>query len=184
MTQDVADNGNEGAVAPAQRQSYRHLPWLRLPAPVKAIFDQFPLITYESNALPYTRAGSSRVPTLYVFTTEADARAGAPSYNPTCLKWQVRVPPEILLHLVERCRHISDFAASNLRPIRRAIMLRLQAPCHSCYRASTKARRLRPSLLDNFERGLSVMGAHPTAKRPERSRSPRMRKVMARIRSI
>lgn len=61
-----------------------------IPAPIKRVFNQFPLITYAENELPL------RAPTpksreehvLHVFTTARDAQDGRPSYNPNCLKWQ------------------------------------------------------------------------------------------------
>lgn len=60
-----------------------------LPAPIKYIFDKTPLITYDANTLPARSVKPSRKPRLYVFSTPEDAAAGRPSFNPTCLKWQV-----------------------------------------------------------------------------------------------
>ncbi|KAK0728462.1 hypothetical protein B0T26DRAFT_738798 [Lasiosphaeria miniovina] len=61
-----------------------------VPRPLQQLFDRVPLLTYDANALPARSqsATSSRLPTLYVFSTDSDARLGAPSYNPGCLKWQ------------------------------------------------------------------------------------------------
>ena len=60
-----------------------------IPAPVKSLFDLVPVVTYAPNAPPQRGLNPSKVPTLYVFTTDADAAAGRPSFNPRCLKWQV-----------------------------------------------------------------------------------------------
>ena len=70
-----------------------HLSWLKIPAPIKRIFDKFPIVTYEHNELPQGRSKSREEHVLYTFTTAEAAKAGKPSYNPTCLKWQVRVLP-------------------------------------------------------------------------------------------
>ena len=64
-------------------------PWLRTPDLVKRVFDRFPLRTYEACELPQGRTSSRDEHALFVFTTQADAKAGRPSYNPGCLKWQV-----------------------------------------------------------------------------------------------
>lgn len=61
-----------------------------VPAPIKRIFDRFPLVTYPSNDLPHSAWSDKRGNRLYVFTDAAGARHGRPSFNPQCLKWQVR----------------------------------------------------------------------------------------------
>jgi len=58
-----------------------------VPAPIRQLFDKFPLVTYPQNDLPLRTHRDRHV--LYVFVTEDGAAAGAPSYNPACLKWQV-----------------------------------------------------------------------------------------------
>ena len=63
-----------------------------VPAPIKRIFDRFPLVTYPSNDLPHSAWSDKRGNRLYVFTDAASARHGRPSFNPQCLKWQVRTP--------------------------------------------------------------------------------------------
>lgn len=60
-----------------------------MPAPLQRLFDAVPLVTYGPNQLPCRSPGSSDLPTLHVFITEQDAARGAPSFNPSCLKWQV-----------------------------------------------------------------------------------------------
>ncbi|KAJ4306137.1 hypothetical protein N0V88_000933 [Collariella sp. IMI 366227] len=63
---------------------------IQIPRPLQQLFDYFPLRTYEPNALPERsqQLTSSDLPTLYVFSTDEDARLGLPSFNPGCLKWQ------------------------------------------------------------------------------------------------
>ncbi|KAI9823755.1 MAG: hypothetical protein M1832_002312 [Thelocarpon impressellum] len=80
--------GSQPASASRQRRN-----WMRnvfaVPSPVKQLFDRFPIVTYPANPLPRrgaARTGGQR--TLYIFSTEEDARLGRPSFNPSCLKWQ------------------------------------------------------------------------------------------------
>ncbi|AEO62327.1 uncharacterized protein THITE_133645 [Thermothielavioides terrestris NRRL 8126] len=63
---------------------------MQIPRPLQRLFDRFPLHTYDANDLPERsqHLTSGHLPTLYVFSSEEDARLGAPSFNPTCLKWQ------------------------------------------------------------------------------------------------
>ncbi|KAK3301349.1 uncharacterized protein B0H64DRAFT_383296 [Chaetomium fimeti] len=63
---------------------------MQIPRPLQQLFDQFPLQTYEPNHLPERshHLTSNDLPTLYVFSTDSDARLGLPSFNPGCLKWQ------------------------------------------------------------------------------------------------
>ena len=63
-----------------------------VPAPIKQLFDSFPLHTYHPNDLPHRAPKQRNAHVLYTFTTPHDAARGAPSYNPTCLKWQVNHP--------------------------------------------------------------------------------------------
>lgn len=63
-----------------------------VPEPVKRVFDKVPLVTYQASELP-RRTLSTRSRgrhTLHVFTSSKGARSGEPSFNPGCLKWQVR----------------------------------------------------------------------------------------------
>ena len=64
-------------------------PWFTTPAPIKRLFDKFPLRTYPPNELPQRRESVSTEHILYVFATEEGAKEGRPSFNPSCLKWQV-----------------------------------------------------------------------------------------------
>jgi len=60
-----------------------------IPAPVKRVFDKFPLVTYDANELPLRAPRSRDRNVLHVFTTREDAKKGKPSFNPACLRWQV-----------------------------------------------------------------------------------------------
>jgi metaxin len=62
-----------------------------IPTPVKHLFDLVPVVTYPPNQLPLRAPKPARIPSLYVFTKDQDAAAGRPSFNPSCLKWQVGV---------------------------------------------------------------------------------------------
>lgn len=73
---------------PKQPTSARSI--FAVPTPIKQLFDRFPLLTYSTNELPQRAPSNRNAHTLYVFATELEAAKGAPSYNPACLKWQVR----------------------------------------------------------------------------------------------
>jgi hypothetical protein len=60
-----------------------------VPAPIKKLFDYFPLLSYPPNEPPRRSPPVTLLPTLYIFTTDREARYGRPSFNPSCLKWQV-----------------------------------------------------------------------------------------------
>jgi metaxin len=62
-----------------------------IPAPIRTLFDLVPVLVYPPNELPQRAPKPARIPTLYVFTRKEDATAGKPSFNPGCLKWQVRM---------------------------------------------------------------------------------------------
>ncbi|KAL8691801.1 MAG: hypothetical protein Q9218_003047 [Villophora microphyllina] len=62
--------------------------WFRTPKPVKRLFDKFPLVTYPANELPQRKSLDRRQNALYIFAREGDVRRDAPSFNPSCLKWQ------------------------------------------------------------------------------------------------
>ncbi|KAK2764335.1 hypothetical protein FQN54_009028 [Arachnomyces sp. PD_36] len=59
-----------------------------IPAPIKRIFDRFPLTTYPANELPHSTIRSKQSHELYIFTDTRGSRHGKPSFNPQCLKWQ------------------------------------------------------------------------------------------------
>lgn len=79
--------------APIGRRSFSD--YFQLPAPVKRIFDKFPLKTYPPNDLPRRSLRLQDANVLHIFTTKQGAVIGAPSFNPACLKWQVRRNPSV-----------------------------------------------------------------------------------------
>ena len=79
--------------------SQRQWQWFRTPRSIKRLFDRFPLQKYPPNELPWRTYTSRAQHSLYIFTTLEGARAGAPSFNPSCLKWQVRHCPRVGLQL-------------------------------------------------------------------------------------
>lgn len=62
-----------------------------VPAPIKRLFDKFPLTTYPANDLPDCAAAQRNDNQLFVFSNAVNAQRGRPSFNPQCLKWQVRL---------------------------------------------------------------------------------------------
>lgn len=71
-----------------------------VPAPIKRLFDRFPLTTYPPNDLPLRSPSRRHENQLYVFSDAKSARHGRPSFNPQCLKWQVRdLPSMVTKHL-------------------------------------------------------------------------------------
>lgn len=64
-----------------------------MPTPLQRLFDAVPLVTYGPNQLPCRSPGASDLPTLHVFINDHDAARGAPSFNPSCLRWQVSLQP-------------------------------------------------------------------------------------------
>lgn len=83
-----------------------------MPAPLQRLFDAVPLVTYGPNELPCRSPGPSDLPTLHVFITEHDAARGAPSFNPSCLKWQtfLRIAG-VRFHLRPSTNHASPTGA-------------------------------------------------------------------------
>ncbi|CAI7647882.1 hypothetical protein PCG10_000782 [Penicillium crustosum] len=63
-------------------------PFFTVPAPIKRLFDKFPLTTYPANEIPQRLRPHDNVNQLYVFTDASGVRHGRPSFNPQCLKWQ------------------------------------------------------------------------------------------------
>lgn len=63
------------------------------PAPIRSLFQSFPLAVHPAEPLPARSPDvDALLPRLYVFAHDADAARGLPSYNPSCLKWQVCFP--------------------------------------------------------------------------------------------
>lgn len=79
---------SSGPAAESGRPAHRD--WIPpIPRPLQRLFDATPLVTYPPNELPYRSPAPNDLPTLHVFITEAGAARGLPSFNPSCLKWQV-----------------------------------------------------------------------------------------------
>ncbi|KAI9802668.1 MAG: hypothetical protein M1825_002690 [Sarcosagium campestre] len=80
------NNNNNDEIPPTTRSRIRSV--FSIPAPVKRLFDRFPLITYPPNLLPVRSPPPTNLPNLYIFSNPEDALHGRPSFNPSCLKWQ------------------------------------------------------------------------------------------------
>ncbi|KAK4144241.1 uncharacterized protein C8A04DRAFT_36873 [Dichotomopilus funicola] len=95
------------ATAPSGAASWRKM---QIPRPLQQLFNHFPLHTYDANPLPERSQylTSSDLPTLYVFSTESDARLGLPSFNPGCLKWQTLLRlAKLDFHVLPSTNHAS-----------------------------------------------------------------------------
>lgn len=77
--------GSDGSPEESNASSF-----FTVPAPIKRLFDKFPLTTYPANEIPQRLQFHDKVNQLFVFTDAQGARDGRPSFNPQCLKWQVR----------------------------------------------------------------------------------------------
>lgn len=90
MSQD-ANATPEEKPKPRAKAQLKNLswPWFATPQPIKRLFDKFPLETYSENELPQQTAYERDPHALYIFATNDGAKAGVPSFNPGCLKWQV-----------------------------------------------------------------------------------------------
>ena len=132
MSQD-----NTNIEMPARRRSQQSASRsiFDVPAPIKQLFDRFPLVTYPINHLPQRAPQHRNAPVLHIFTSTQGASIGAPSYNPACLKWQVWqtyvAEPHIQAHF--QYRLISSFPTSNSASSPRAIMHPQVARFHSSF---------------------------------------------------
>lgn len=96
-------------LTPAPNAPFQKRSIFDLPAPLKRIFDKFPLHEYPANALPARAPRARSKHKLHVFIGEDAARRGRPSYNPGCLKWQVRsryTCNKALAYWFPRLRHL------------------------------------------------------------------------------
>lgn len=82
----------KGSEGPESSSATPTRSFFSIPAPLKVIFDKFPLVTYPANDIPQRIPSQRRDNQLFVFTDAAGARRGRPSFNPQCLKWQVCSP--------------------------------------------------------------------------------------------
>jgi hypothetical protein len=136
----MTSQDNTNIEAPARRRSQQ--PASRsifdVPAPIKQLFDRFPLVTYPINHLPQRAPQHRNAPILHIFTTTEGASIGAPSYNPACLKWQVWktdiAEPHIQAHF--QYRRISSFPTLISGSSLRAIMHPRVARFHSSFQHS------------------------------------------------
>lgn len=89
MSTDETASQKEDAPGAWRQSTSRVRNLFALPAPVKRVFDSFPVLTYAPNELPARAPRRAKKAALYVFSSPEDAKAGKPSFNPSCLKWQV-----------------------------------------------------------------------------------------------
>lgn len=120
-------------------------PFFTTPQPIKRLFDKFPLYTYPHNELPERTAQHRDQNVLYIFTNDGRAYRGLPSFNPGCLKWQVKISPSLVLRQVANdfwARRIFDlgtFPSLQYHPI---IMPRQMELFHSFCLLPQALRRL------------------------------------------
>ncbi|KAL2869285.1 putative mitochondrial outer membrane protein (Sam35) [Aspergillus lucknowensis] len=88
MTSDHDGRGIPEQRPESRREPRRTWDFFSVPAPVKRVFDCFPLLTYPPNDLPQCTWPTRRGNRLFVFSDAAGAQRGRPSFNPQCLKWQ------------------------------------------------------------------------------------------------
>lgn len=108
----MADNKRHSSQQPhtAPKRSLRHPSSLfAVPAPIRELFARFPLITYAANELPYRARRDGSKHALHIFTTPLGARMDAPSYNPGCLKWQVRILDTIVAMCADLGAHSQTY---------------------------------------------------------------------------
>ena len=129
------DNTNTEATARRRSQQAASRSIFDVPAPIKQLFDRFPLVTYPINHLPQRAPQHRNTPVLHIFTTTEGASIGAPSYNPACLKWQVCQTDVAMSHIQAhfQYRRISSFPTLNSGSPLRAIMHLQVARFHSSF---------------------------------------------------
>lgn len=62
--------------------------WFELPAPIRQLFNTFPLVTYNENELPQRISIQRNRNLLYIFMLDEHSDRTRLSLNPACLKWQ------------------------------------------------------------------------------------------------
>ena len=88
-TSEQKDEAPPSSQTALSQQTSKARDFFSIPGPVKSLFDKVPVLTYPPNELPQRAPKHAKIPSLYVFIKNEDAAAGRPSYNPSCLKWQV-----------------------------------------------------------------------------------------------
>jgi hypothetical protein len=129
------DTPSSSSSSSFKRQADRAWELFSIPGPVKRLFDKVPVLTYAPNELPQRTPRPTRLPTLYVFIKEEDAAAGRPSFNPSCLKWQVSYAQ--MASVKESLTISRPFSRSlryNTGSSPRIIMLHPRESCLSSYR--------------------------------------------------
>lgn len=87
MPSEVSTN-NEASKDKSQAAPPRSRGLFAIPPPLKRLFDRFPLVTYPANELPLRALRDRSRHALYVFAENGGV--DTLSFNPSCLKWQVR----------------------------------------------------------------------------------------------
>jgi hypothetical protein len=120
----------------ASQRSASKTSFFTAPEPIQRLFRKVPLITYPADELPHRSRRHQSDNVLYIFTTESGVRMDTPSFNPGCLKWQVR---EHHVHIGDEAhkvlrisRHISSFSTFHSSPNHPRIMPHLLAHYRSC----------------------------------------------------
>lgn len=93
MPEDADPTAEEKVKRPRPKVLAKHASqqWFATPQPIKRLFNKFPLVVYSSNEPPQRTAKQRDRHALYIFTSQDGASNGAASFNPGCLKWQVRL---------------------------------------------------------------------------------------------
>ncbi|KAL2289839.1 hypothetical protein FJTKL_01142 [Diaporthe vaccinii] len=149
-----------------------------VPAPLQRLFDAVPLVTYGPNQLPYRSPGPSDLPTLHVFITDHDAERGAPSFNPSCLKWQtfLRIAG-VKFHLRPSTNHASPTGSLPfLLPALSAITstTTTTAPTNTDEYARLDGRSTRPVPSSRLESYAAQHGALPPPTLTQQAPTPQL----------
>ncbi|KIV88022.1 hypothetical protein PV10_09198 [Exophiala mesophila] len=86
--QSQSSNSMKKPSQPQPAQAPSPSSWFTLPHPLRRVFDRFPLVTYPANLLPQRSSKQGNENVLYIFQKLDPKSRDAPSYNPSCLKWQ------------------------------------------------------------------------------------------------
>ena len=146
MPQD-ANTASKGKSQPHPKTQTHAASWpfFATPQPIKRLFDKFPLYTYPHNELPERTAQRRDQNVLYIFTNDAGAHRSLPSFNPGCLKWQVKISPSLVLRQAANdswARRILDLETSPSLQYHRITMHRQMELFHSFCRLPQALRPL------------------------------------------
>ena len=173
-----SDLSSEGSKSSQRPPRVEQKPWLTTPAPIKRLFDNFPLLTYPSNNLPAQAGISDNEHVLYIFTTPEGARTGCPSFNPSCLKWQVKPSPPFFLSIQPPCTHaLTKGIAAGLpqihepqirnRPIHQPRLSERRPPLPRRLQAAARSRVLDDRGADFETRALGAIARGCAERAPE-----------------